>query len=565
MYVDEDGTTMDMTKLEKKRWRGKWILGVSLVLLLCGAAALGGFWLFRRDFSSAGGVALTVHIDDRVASGDVVEIEVIYENKKNVDLVVGDIEFFYPDGFYFQSSSVDPVDENGRVWDVGSVAAGAGGKIRLTGQLVGAKDEVKEFAALWTYQPKNFSQDFQERVSATTTITSSLAELSLDVPKQVQSDQEFTITVNYKNTSPAPLQNVKLLFTPPEKWVMTSADPQPSRENNDWRFERLEPGAKGKIVMKGKLDGSSGDTKEFHVQFGLVEIDNSFNVQLEERSLVVIANPEVQLSLTMPDVAKAGTDIPLTVNIQNISEAVLNNVMVTLTFDGQLASAKEQTIEDIKKLNPQEKVERQLTTKIKSDTILADQSIRVVARISSATVGGHTVTFPNEAEATTKIEGDFTILAEARYFDDDLKKIGSGPLPPMVNHNTTYVVWWTITNGANTIDELSLTTTLPADVIWGGNASSSIVYDAVTRTVSLKAKEFAAFGNQRLAFSVTVSPTNEDLDTLLILTGETVINGRNAFTGKDIAFQQKRLTSELTSDEGAAGKGVVAGDTGVIE
>lgn len=561
MYVDDQGKSVDMTTLDKKRWRGKWIIGMVLLLILIVAAVAGGYWVFRRDFREPGSVQLTMRIDDRIASGDVVEIELTYENKKNVALTQGDIEFFYPEGFYLQSSSPEPVDANRRIWDTGQIAAGAGGKIRLIGQLVGAKDAVKEFSALWTYQSQNFSEDFQERVQATTIITSSLAELSLDVPKQIQAGQELTVTVQYKNTSPAPLQNVKIFLTAPEGWKQTSADPKSSRNDNDWRFTTLAPGEKGTIEVKGSVSGSSGATKEFHVQMGLLEIDNSFNVQVEQRSLVVIVNPEVQLSVTMAALTKPGTEFPITVTVQNTSEAVLTNIQLVASMEGTLFQENEKQLEDIKKLQPQETVERAFKTVLRNDTTLADQELHVTVRVPSASVGGNTIAFPNVASARTKVEGDLSVVAEARYFNDDLVKIGNGPLPPVVNHTTTYSIVWSITNGGNTADDVSITTTLPNAVIWSDTASEGVVYDSTMRKISYSIKKLPAFTKSVVSFSVSISPTNEDLNSLMVLTGDTVVSGHNTFTNQDIAIQQKRLTTELATDEGASGKGVVIGDS----
>ncbi|MFC1598352.1 CARDB domain-containing protein [Patescibacteria group bacterium] len=559
--VDDEGP-VDMTKMEQRHGRGRKIaIAAAVIIILLGAVAYLGYRIFNKGFGETninGDVEFSLSIEDKVASGDVVTIEVEYENKKNVALSTGTIEVIYPDGFYFQSASPEASAESNRLFEIKNVQPGAGGKIRITGQLVGVKGEDKEITALMTYQPKNFSHDFQETAEATVHITSSIVELNVDVPSQVQSGQEMTYKVEFTNTAKLPLQNVKILMGYPEGFTYSSSSLEPHGINTEWRIESLEPNETQTLSIDGTIEGESGDTKEFNFQLGLIELDNTFNVQMEQTSLVVIVNPEIDLSIEASDLVRPGDEVPVKVTVKNTSEAELSDVKVKLEMDGELFKDSEYKFDTIKKLSPQdsEELEHTITLKNKDD---AKQELTLTATVTSAVVEGNEVSFPNSAEAIMKVRGSFAVIAEGRYFDDDLTKIGSGPLPPVVNQETTYIIRWTITNGANQIEDLWVTTTLPDSVIWIKDASKAIEYDSSTRQVSYTKDKVQANTEVDLEFSVTVAPTNDDLNKLLVLTGETVVSAVDKFTGEEISQQLDRITTDLPNDEGAKGKGVVEG------
>lgn len=554
--LDEEGP-VDMTKMEKKNNRGKWVAITTVIVLLLAAAGYFGYRVFTHDFSSGNGeVALAMTVDEKVASGDVVTIEVEYQNNQKVDIAEGEIELFYPKGFQFQSASTEPDDDRQKIWKIENVQPGAGGRIRIVGQLVGDKDENKEFSALLTYQPENFSQRFQETASATTTITSSIISVTTELPTQTQSDTEFEYKVTFKNTSKAALNNVQAVIQYPDGFTVISTDPEADRDNTQWRFSTLEPNQSETISVKGSAQGKSGKTKEFIFQLGVLEVDNSFNVQVEKSSLVVIVNPELDLSLETPQVVDQGAEVPVIVNITNASEAVVKNLKIKLELSSGFKE-EEYTFEVIPELAPFEDVQLTASIGLKKGANGGKQTVKAI--VDSASVEGKSVAFPNTATAEVVVRGEFTTSAEGRYFDDDLTKIGSGPLPPVVNNETTYVIRWKIRNGSNELKDFSMTTTLPETVIWNEDASEGVEYNSATRQVSYTVPSIEENTELTLDFSVRVAPTNDDLNKLLVLTGETVVSAVDTVTKERVDRTLERITTDLPNDEGAKGKGVVEG------
>lgn len=561
--IDDDGTDIDMTTLEQRASTRVWFIFAALLVVLFSVVGYFGYRVFGGDpltQEGDGEMEVELTVDEKVASGDVVQVEIAYTNNKTVDIDSGTVEVFYPDGFRFYEASVDPVDSRQRIWDVGTVAAGTGGKIRITGQLVGEADSQKQFRVNLTYQPSNFSHDFQTSAEATTQITTSIVDASVEVAEQVQSGQEFSYTVKYANASAAELNDVQISLVYPENFSYVSSSEEPSISDNTWRIGTLLPKEEKELTVNGYLDASSGSTHEFIFQLGVLELDNSFNVQVEKNSLVIVVNPELELSLTAPDLIEAGEDVPVTVTIKNSADVEINDFQVGLTFSGGLFDEEEHIFDTIDTVSAFDEVE--LTYSVPTNTPgnkAKQQQLEVVATVLSAKVEGQDVEFSEQPEKVIQVSGDLNVTAEGRYFDENLSKIGSGPLPPVVGEETTFVIEWSVATTLNPYENVSVSTSLPADVEWQ-SASGDVAYDSDSRKVVWNLGDVAARMNDSVSFEVSIVPKASDVDGLKVLTETTVVTGRDTFTGEQVSDELQRINSNISTDEGGAGKGIVVAE-----
>lgn len=557
--IEGEGEEIDMSTLDQGpgRWR-KWTIGF-LSLVIVGLLGYLGFMFYNNTLTPTedGGVEITMEVDEKVASGDVVTIEVEYVNKKRSALEASEIEFIFPDGFQYHTASPEPVDDQFRLWEIEELKSGVGGKIKITGQLLGEKDEVKDISALWSYSPTNFSQLFQESADASVTITSSVLETTVEAPEQASTGEEVTYKLQFTNTSSIPLERVRAAITYPEGFEFVEATQETTNDdNNEWEWEALQPNEEQVIEVKGTVAGESGDEQTFVAEIGVLEIDGSFNKQIERTSEFVIVNPELELTIDAPESVTAGDDLTLTVTVNNTSDLPIKDLGVVLDLEGDLFDEATKEFEVLERLKKGASKEFTYITSLGEFT--GDTSSLVArASISQATVNGGSVTFSNTAEATMKVKGNVVFSAEGRYYDTDLSKIGSGPLPPKVNSETTYVVRWIVTNSSNELSDVTLKTTLPQGLIWPDSGSEGVEYDSENRMVRYTQSSLG-FGEVLLVeFDVTVSPIAEDLNKLLPLTGEITMTATDAVTGESVSESASRITTDLPNDEGAAGKGVV--------
>lgn len=529
---DDDDKKIDMNTFDQKRKRGKLIAaGIGVLILLIGVSYL-GFKVFSGVVSSeeAGKVDFTMTASQEVASGEVITLDLTFTNNRTVD-ISGEMELFYPGGFIFQQASQEATDEENTLFGIEELGPGKTQTISITGQLIGSTDVEKDFSALLTYQPSNFSSDFQETATTTVKITSSLIDVTIEGPEQVQSGEEFTLSATFENTSDAEMLGVQAEMIYPEGFSVSSAQPEATDSNDEWYFETVSPQSSETIEITGKMaSAESGAAQAFQFQVGVKESDDTFTLQGEASTEITVVNPEIELSLDVTQVTPAGSTIPVSVTVNNTSEATLQNVEILLTLDTDFFDDDATTL-SIDELPAGE------STTITADVTVKDNpsdDIRegsITATIPSAYVEGSSLQFPNEAGVTVQLQSSFEVIVSGGSPDSSSDVL-------TVGETSLYTVYWSIQNGGENIDSFTMSTTLPKNVEWAGDASSGLTYDSGTGAVTYEKDSLPGSFEKDLSFTVSVTPTSSDVGSTLQLTNETVAFGIDAFTEQDISFSQ---------------------------
>ncbi len=522
MYnVDNERDPVDMTTMERKRkYPWKWIVVAIVLLGLVGGIGYAGFQLFHTVADSgqdSGTVDVTMTTDSSVSSGDQITLDIAYTNHRT-KAITGDISMTYPDGWSYTSASIKPTDNDSRHFTIDRVEPGATGHVSIVGQLVGGTKDQKEFAALLTYQPDGLTQNFQQRVTAQTQITSALLDMTVKTEDQVESGQTFDYVVKIKNTSDNTFQHVAAKIVLPAGMTIKETTPTTDTPGT-WTLDELAAGAEEKIAIKAVIDAESGESKEVKAQLGFVELDNSFTVQVEKTSTIKVNNPELDLKLNVPAAVSVGTEVPLTVTVTNTSSVDLRDVQIQLDLPDEVFTDSDHafTIDTLTALQSEDLA---YTATVK-DTIDSDQTtFTMTAQVTQATVEGTTLTFDKTATADIQIAARLGVTAAA-YFD---KSAGStGPATPTVGEESLYIVRWTIDTGGHTFDTARISTTLPSGVTWADIASPNVTYDPATRTVSYEADQVVGNSDQTVGFGVTITPKQNQVGDLISLTQETTV------------------------------------------
>lgn len=560
---DDSGEAVDMTTLDRKSATKNlvWIFITTIVGLSAIAAGL-GYMVFgpNREASTESAVTVSIESVEKVGSGDQVELTINYANTGSSAIASGTVEVLYPQGFYFRSSDPQPNDASTNKWDVSGVAPGTEGTITITGQLVGQKDEAKEFTTLLTYTPANFSSDFQQSARTTITLDESIINLETAVNDQARTGETLKHVVTFTNTSSLPLVNVRAFVEYPEGFDAQTADPTASKSDHTWVFEEIAPDEKKEITIEGVVTAEGGTTLNMITQVGIEEPNGFFNIQTEASDDIVVVNPEVALSLTAPEFAAAGDTLTYDIVIENTSEVAIDAIDLVLDFTGEALESTEVSLDTIDTLEPGQKEAVTHTATVKST--LPDDVSSIVAnvKIAQATVGGTDVEFTQTAETTTQLQGTMTLETEARYYDDDLTKIGSGPLPPQVGSSTNYVIRWTITATGSDMEDVKVQTALPNGITYVRSTSNDVSHS--NGTVTMNIDSLVSGSSETVDFTVAVTPTKEQKGKLLVLLSESVATALDSQSQQTIQIQTSQVTSKLTNDPGVDDDGIVVGKKG---
>ncbi|MFA5995549.1 MAG: hypothetical protein WCW27_03700 [Patescibacteria group bacterium] len=560
LYKTDADDGVDMTTLERRGKRKNLLIILVVVISLLSIIALMlGYIVFgsHRLSVNEGEVTLAINTVATAGSGSEVTLQLHYANHSAVTIDRARLELIAPQGFYVIQSDPAAVNEKKTEWEINSLAAGAEGTIMVTGQIVGQKDDVKEFNALFTYWPINFSSAFDVSAQQTITLTDSIIELNIKANEQAHTGEKFTYKVTFTNNSDLPLVNARALLQYPDGFKPEQFEPEAVANNNAWNFTEIKPGEKQVIKVTGHITGAGNSTQKLIAQLGLVQSDGFFNVQAEANHNLKVINPELSLQLTAPATVKAGNKLEYNIEIKNTSEVTINNLALILGFTEAVFASKEIALDPIPKLEPAKTITLK-HTEIVPETIAGDiNAITANLSVKQASVNDLTVQFDQTSSVTTKLQGNISLDAQGRYYNDNLEKIGSGPIPPQVSQTTTYAVRWQTATVGGDMNKVTVQTILPDNVTYVSSEDAAIVYDNKQRTVTLTIGNLKADKTYSANFFVSVTPTSSDVNKLMVLTNDAVLTAEDAKSGETIQATASRITTNIKKDPAASGDGTV--------
>ena len=605
IYNDGGKKKINMSKMErgKQSHKGKVVAIVAVLLVFLAGAALAGFFLFNRG-QTATGDSLTVSVEapKKIASGDDISLEISYLNEDKVTLNNAEISIIYPEGFFWQEASPSPNNEGKSVWDLGNLSPGVGGKLDLTGQLIGNVGDTKTFMIVADYTPENFSSTFQEKEAHSVEITSSILELEPAIPTRVVADQEVEFKYKLINNSENDLLKIRLDFEFPNEFSQVSSEPVFKDASSRIELDRLDAKNSREITIVGSLAGEEGDSRELKVLYGLVQEGGVFRRQGEQSSIIYIVKPELNLQLEVDGgiqgtVVDVGDQLDFTVKYENASEVLIEKLELVASFSEDLDILDFGTFQDenngeydqeedtitwnminipeFASIKPGNKGEFGFTINTKesfSPQSEDDKHLILNSKVSTSTmtIAELGEDFEQNSESNqveVKINSKVNLEAQGWYYSKDLEEVGSGPLPPQVGQTTSYRITWDVSSLYNDLEEVEVSAKLPKNVFFVGKTytsdSGDIKFDSDSRLVTWKIHRIPAntgylFATYQAYFDVSITPTAKDKGKRMILLEKPTLIGRDTYTNEDVASEDTQVTTNLENDNAAEGKGIVA-------
>lgn len=600
IYREGGGRHVDLTKIERRDPnRRKKILALVifiLIFLLC--LSLAGLFIFSKQgkkFSDKD-INLTISTQTQIASGEEVVYKIKISNQGKVALGKAELAVLWPEGWHYQSSSYEPINEAKNAWSVGYLKSKSSTEIEIKGQIVGEVGANKILSATLSYTPVNFNSEFQKKASFMSVIASSIIVLDIEAPVRVVSGKETEYKIKYKNNSEATLEKLRASIYFPDGFVVNSVEPKPKENNNLWEIDKLESKKEGEIKILGVLTGSEGEMKELKVEMGYLDAEDNFHLQIEKSVLVLIINPQLNLTLAINDSENNGTadfgqNLDYLIKFQNESEIEIQDLSISCEIISEIADWEslidshqgevkdniitwdKQKISQLTSLKAGESGEIDFKIRVKSNLMPKSENDKNYSLISRAKGKSEKVTdlegtvLEVESNAiTTKINTRLDLITEARYYNDEYIQVGSGPIPPQAGQTTTYRIYWYLNNMANEVKEVKVKATLPEEAHWTGKSSVSagnnLAFDPNTREVVWEINRIPPHTGQLFAgleanFELSVTPNGDDVGKLLILTNKAEVQALDDYTSMTINKSAEMITSELTNDPQAKGKGIV--------
>ncbi len=587
----KSGSKRDYSKIQrrpKKKSSGLLTFLIVLLVLLVGAA-MASFFIFGSGGSSQS-LKLAFATPKNIASGENVILEVTYENLDKISLENIELVIHYPEGFYFDSSNIEPSNQEKNQWQLEPLEVGQSGKVRVEGQLVGKIKEEKEFTVVLHFQPANFHSDFMEEISKKIKIDDALLDVSIEAPEQIEDGQEVSFKVKYENKKKEDIKDVYFGFELAEGFEATYLSPTTTEYT--WLIEEILAKQDNKIELSGLVDSSETNPLPWLFRvWQMVEKDGQpqERVLFQESGEVKIIAPrlEIEVAPLNPDKnLNWGEEVDFKITYKNsgeldVSEAVLklslsdlvdwsrynnvtgatrdNNILIWLSKSGQaakgLSDISQGDEKDLIVTVPLINEPDELTDFLPNELMVEAQAF------ISVKFNDEDKVFASEVFASP-IASQARLLTEARYYLDAYSKVGSGPLPPVIGQETTYRIYWKVFSGSNGLKNIKIKTSLPSYIDWEGEVDSptlgsSLEFDESSKQVAWEINEVGANAQLMASFDISVIPSESQVNQLLILSNPTSFTAEEKSTKAVISSTNDLLTSELLGDSIAQGEGRV--------
>ena len=583
-----------------KKAHGMPFVGIFLFMGIAATLAWLGYHFFgglntHRQFAS-----IEIDAPSKTPSGSEVTYTIILENKDDRPLNNTSLLVEFPTDFQFVRSTPEPENTNKNFWKVGMIGGGQKAIISLTGVLVGKQSEEKTIAAEFHYTPPNISSEFIVRESRNTTISTSLLSVTIEGQNQAVPGKEISYTIAYPDFSFLNEKDlVALRVILPDGFTVTQVAPK-SKNEREWTADVLLPfidAAKrtGSITIKGIYGDTANGTLPLTASIGFLR-DGIFLAEQEQSYATQIVRGDLEIALLVNGSSEKkpinmDETVDFTISYANKGVEPIRNISIkallscpcidwkTLTdthngiFSDGTITWTDTHIQDLALLVPGARGEIRFSLKTKNpldfspskDSMqggaLAIESYFIASFDQRDSRGGSEHMEVKSGTVYNDVNTDLVFTSYGRYYDDEKKAVGAGPIPPKATQTTTYRAYWVMQNSFHELQDIIVTGTLGAGVQWidrYDRKAGDVRYDPQSREITWTLNRMPLGVSVLSAnFDIGITPQGLDVGTVMPLLSNTEILAKDGQTGARIHLKAKALTTSIETDPIAGGNGVV--------
>lgn len=446
--------------------------------------------------------------------------------------------------------------------------------LKFRGQLWGAIGEAPT-VVLRTHFKESKNNSLVEQIdSLNLPLTKTPLRVEWTLPEKIMVGENFNLKINYRNDSGDKIAKAILAPTLPDDFEIIGSGLD--LKDGRWVLEEIPAQTNGQINLTGFIRslprfGNATLSLQNFLEFRdgqFLQSSLLHYIQVKDNGLALETYLENEKKYL-----KANEEAVLKVSYQNKSEKNMAGLSFSLTLPGAVVEDQDTDLKiALAEIAPGKSGEIYFRFKLRPDigtAVALEKNFSLALR--------PTAIFHFQDEPTKilrsfgpvlnlKISSSIKFHAKARYFSPEGDQLGRGPLPPRVGQLTKYWINWFITTTPNPLKKVILTGHLPPGVSWTGKTNvaegEAVKYDPVSRHVSWQSDLVQATpGNhcpcQGISFELAVTPTADEIGQLITLLDSLQIQGIDEFTNEELTAITSSVTTDLTSDDMARGKGVV--------
>ncbi len=578
----------DISTRKRRRHIAFALGGIALLMLLGGLVFKVRTMLFSEER-----VKVTINGPKGVASAEDTTFTVAYANDNWAGLSNATLIFSYPESFHPEPGSA--AETKGFLIEVpiGNIDANTAAKKDFSGKFYGSKGDLVSLKATLRYTPKGIATIFEKTAQIAVNVATSPLSLEIAAPLEIATGQNVEYVINYGNVSDFPFSNLRVKAEYPDGFQFVSAEPRPSEGESVWYVGNLNARAEGKIIVRGVLSGARDEYKQIRGMIGFFGGDGRFSAYAENERQTRMRASLFSLSQTvngLTDITVSpGETLRYVIRYKNESDIGMRDAIVTLeinptlldmtrlslsrgSYDAsrKLITWKASDIPGLGKIDPGASGEIVFSVPVVATLPAGSErnpAIRSVAKIDSpdipTTLGVNKIVGSNML--LVKLSSLISIDMSALYNETPFQN--TGPFPPRVGQETSYVIRVKLANISNDFKDARLSFILPTSVRYAGKfapAGETIHFNERTNELVWELGTVAQTkgASRDLFFQISATPAPNTVGKPLILMNSATLTAKDTFTGKDIRVEKEEVNSFLRDDVlyTSLGGSVVAGE-----
>ncbi|MBI4281856.1 hypothetical protein HY625_03490 [Candidatus Uhrbacteria bacterium] len=555
---------------------------VADIFLALTVSALIGFNAYLFFFSAPGlqeKVGMTISVlPETIRSGEPITMIVDYDNRNAKALLNAELSILCPcsamPGVAEPSDIYNPTTHTFRI---GTIPPHGNGSVRFSWKFFGTVGETQHFSAALSYGAEGAVARETKSALWRAPVNDSTLHLSIIMPAEFVHESTVPFVLRYQNIGREPLQAVRLEPAILHGVITESA---PKLDNGAWIFPVLAPGATGEVNGRMAFTGAGESETDFIVRMFAGE---SRILQREEKHHATVFYPKLAV-VPSSDSAEAALSLggvaPLVFAYENgeaddvvdFSLALDPPTNVFITNDKTALVVSKKQDPSLALLRAGAKGELTLSVPVRSSIERkevfgnGDPIVRIPYVFSYRLASAPQNEIRVERVVERKVNSDLALHAFGRYYTPEGDQLGRGALPPRVDETTRYWIFLPVTNTISDVEDVVVTATLGLNIEWTKKSSVTLgdplMYDAVTRIITWRLANVTKFSGGAYpdvgaAIEVALTPNAEQAGTEPVLLDAIRLKGKDTFTGATIDVSADPVTTALTVDQRAKGKGKV--------
>ena len=525
-----------------------------------------GFWYFQRNAFSKDILKLEILGSDTTEVGQKMDYVLKYKNNGKISLTNIKLTFEFPENSLIEDNKIR-IEQK-----LDDIYPGEEKTITFSGRVLGQENELKKAKAWLEFQPKNLKAKYQVSTTQTTVIKFSPLTFELDLPSKIETEKDFSFSLNYFSNIDYPLSQLRVKIDYPSGFEFSDSSPK-ALENNEWQVPILNKAEGGRIRIFGKINGDIGEQKVFKASFGMWT-EGNFVMLKEATKGAEIIKPTIYLSQLVNGSsdysANPGDFLHYEVFFKNIGSSPFENLFLAIDLNSSLFDlttlkslnaeyhqGDSSMIWDWKK-NPQLKfLDENEEGKVEFWINLKEDLPVIKPKDKNLVLKDSISLFPAKEEFSIKVSSKIDLDQQAFFTSDFFPS--SGSLPLRVGLPTAFTINWKLKNFYNDLRNVKVRATLPAWVSLTGQLlprDSSFLFDSQSREIIWEIGEVMAgqgvngSDSANLSFQISLVPNPSQLGQMPEIISMARVFGDDTWTQNAIESETKTINTGALSDQG---------------